>query len=189
MSTLARLTIGDYDRMIATGVFDGPNKRRIELIRGELREMSPIGPLHEEIVDFLNKWSFEQLPRGEVRTRIQNSVGVPELDSAPEPDVAWVEEKSYASGRPTVEDVLLIIEVAESSLAYDRGEKAELYAEAGVRDYWVVDISERCAEVRRDPHNRHYRSLQTFSEGDEVRSLTFPDVGLPVASLFPSDES
>ena len=117
------------------GLFDGENRRRIELIHGELREMNPIGPTHEEVVDRLNRWSIKHLPEDRVRVRVQNSIGLPALQSAPEPDIAWVVERDYSRGRPTAADVLLVIEVAESSLKNDIGEKADLYAAAGIADY------------------------------------------------------
>ncbi|MHC4179074.1 MAG: Uma2 family endonuclease [Planctomycetota bacterium] len=147
MSTIARLTLADYDRMIEAGVFDQGRRRRLEFIRGEIREMNPIGSMHEVIVDRLAEWSFENVPKGRVWVRVQNSIGLPSLESAPEPDLAWAARRDYSGGRPTAEDVLLVIEVAETSLAYDTGEKADLYAAAGVADYWVVDVSARAIEV------------------------------------------
>jgi len=178
MSTIARLPLESYDKMIAAGLFDGPNRQRVELIYGELREMNPIGPKHEEIVDRLVEWTTAHVPRNKVRLRVQNSIGLPSLASAPEPDIAWVTQKSYLSGRPRAEDVLLIIEVAESSLDYDRGEKAELYAAAGIQDYWVVNLVEQCIEVFRDPDRGRYRSLVTIYPGDAARPLKFPELAL-----------
>jgi Uma2 family endonuclease len=170
--------------MIDVGVFDKGKATRIELIRGELRKMTPIGPDHEDAVDFLNEWSMASKPR-EVRVRIQNSVGFPELKSAPQPDIAWV-NRTFSARRPQAAEVFLIIEVAQTSLAGDRGEKARLYARAGIRDYWVVNIPERCVEVFRDPLRGRYKSLQTYATGDEVRPLAFPEVTLSVSSLFNS---
>lgn len=134
MSTVARLSVEEYDRIIATGVFDHPVRRRVELVRGEIRDMNPIGPLHEDAVDLLAEWSFDSVPRMKVRVRVQNSIGLPELDTVPEPDLAWVRRRAYSRGRPTPRDVLLVIEVADTSLAYDTGEKADLYAAASIGD-------------------------------------------------------
>jgi Uma2 family endonuclease len=184
MSTAARLSLDQYDRMIDSGVFDSPKSHRIELIFGELRKMTPIGPDHEDAVDFLTEWSVESRPKG-VRVRIQNSVGFQELKSAPHPDVAWVARK-FSKRRPQAAEVFLIIEVAYSSLRYDRGKKARLYAKAGIRDYWVVNIPDRCVEVFRDPFRGRYKTLQTYATGDEVRLLAFPEVALSVSSLFES---
>jgi Uma2 family endonuclease len=187
MATISRLTLGQYDRMIAAGVFaprpDG-RRQRIELIEGELRDMSPIGPVHEDFVDQLAAWSMKQLANKKVRVRIQNSIGIPALDTAPEPDLVWVPERSYASGRPTPKDVLLIIEVADSSLDYDTGEKAEIYATAGIADYWVVNIPDECVHIYRNPERGRYRPMTTVSPDSEVRPLAFPDIVLPVTLLF-----
>jgi Uma2 family endonuclease len=107
------------------------------------------------------------------------------LDSEPEPDLVWVKEKDYSTQNPLPEDVLLVIEVADTSLAKDRGIKAKLYAEAGIQDYWIVNILERTIEVRRDPQGSSYRSVEVYRAGQDVRPLAFPNVVLPVSTLFP----
>jgi Uma2 family endonuclease len=181
MSTIARFSFAEYDRIVESGAFD---QRRLELVRGEIREMVPIGPMHEEVVDVLLRWSARSVSENEVRLRIQQSVGLPELESAPEPDVAWVAPRSYARKRPQSADILLIIEVAESSLDYDRGDKAALYAEAGVADYWIVNLRDRAVEVHRDPHEGKYRSVTAHRDQDEVRPLAFPEIVLRPAVLW-----
>lgn len=184
MSTIARLPLADYDRMIEAGVFDQGRRCRLEFIQGEIREMTPIGSQHEEVVDKLLRWSAKNLPEEKIRVRVQNSIGLPNVESAPEPDVVWVSERSYAQDRPTAEDVLLVIEVAETSLEYDSGEKAELYAAAGIADYWVVDLSGHSIDVRRDPRGGRYRSLQTHTGDEEVRPLALPEVVLRPSVLW-----
>ncbi|MBS0266129.1 MAG: Uma2 family endonuclease [Planctomycetes bacterium] len=185
MSTMTRITIADYDRMIAKGDFEGESVRpRLELIEGEILTMSPIGPSHENLVDLLTEWSLTNLPRDLVRVRIQNSIGIPSLDSAPQPDIAWVKRDDYSSGRPQPAAVLGIIEVADSSLDYDRGTKARLFATGGIVDYWVVNIPDRCVEVFRQPRDGEYRSHECFKPGDEIQPLAFPAVNFPVAPLF-----
>ncbi len=184
MSTAAHLSLADYDRIVERGVFDHGNRRRLEFIRGEIREMNPIGHRHEDVVDRLLRWTTNSLSEEKVRLRVQNSIGLPSLESAPEPDIAWVAARDYAECRPTAEDVLLIIEVAETSLAYDTTEKADLYAAAGIADYWVVDLDERMIEVRRDPVGGRYRSLQTYTGEEEVVPLAVPEVALQPAMLW-----
>ena len=184
MSTIARLSLAEYDRMIEHGVFDHGKRRRLEFIRGEIREMTPIGSLHEVTVDRLTEWSIRSLPEGKVWVRVQNSIGLLEVESAPEPDLAWVVRRDYSQGRPTAADVLLVIEVAESSLGYDCGEKADLYAAAGVNDYWVVNLPDRSIEVRRDPGGGRYRNLHTCTSDDEVRPLAMPEIALRPSSLW-----
>jgi Uma2 family endonuclease len=184
MSTIARLSLAEYDRMIERGDFDGANRRRIELINGDLRELSPIGSLHEVVVDRLTEWSVRSLPQGRAWVRVQNSIGLPELGSAPEPDIAWVARRDFTHGRPKPADVLLVIEVAESSLSYDRGEKADLYAAAGIADYWVVNLPEQSIEVRRDPANGRYRTLRTYTADEELRPLCAAEIALRPAMLW-----
>lgn len=184
MSTVAQISIEQYDRMIERGVFDGPHRKRIELIYGELRMMSPIGPSHEDAVDELNVWSIQSVPADDVRVRSQESVGVPALESVPEPDVSWVKYRRYSESRPTAKDVLLLIEVARSSLKYDLGKKAVLYAKARIADYWVVDLKHRCVVVMRDPYRGRHRDVTTYEVGEAVHSLAYPKIKLEVARLF-----
>jgi Uma2 family endonuclease len=184
MSTIARLTLAQYDEMIRSGAFSRGAEEHVEFIRGEIREMSPIGSRHEEIVDRLTDWSIRSTRKAKIRVRIQNSIGLPELESAPQPDLAWVVQRDYSRGRPTAADVLLVIEVADSGLAYDRGAKAELYAEAGVADYWIVNVADRLIEVRRDPQGGRYRTVQEYTGDDEIRPLCEPELVLRPAMLW-----
>jgi Uma2 family endonuclease len=184
MSSVAHLSLNDYDRMIESGVFDGARRRRLEFIYGEIREMAPIGPSHEEVVARLNEWSILNLPVEKIRIRVQSSIGLPELESAPQPDIAWVKRRDYSKGRPVAADVLLIIEVAESSWEYDCGEKADLYAAAGISEYWVVNLNDRTVEVRREPSGGRYRSLQTYSGDQEIRPLASSETALRPVSLW-----
>ncbi len=186
MSTIAHLTLAQYDRMIAAGVFDLGRRRRLEFIRGEIREMNPIGPRHEDIVDRLAEWSLLNVPKGKARLRNQHSIGLPALDSVPEPDVAWVVPRDYFTARPVAEEVLLVIEAAESSLGFDTGEKADLYAATGIGDYWVVDVAAERIEVRREPVSGRYQSVTTYSGSDDLRPLRMPEVSLRPASLWPA---
>jgi Uma2 family endonuclease len=188
MSTATRITVADYDRMIAEGFFArNPNRQRIELIDGELRPMGPIGPAHEHVVDILSEWSLTHVPAETVRVRNQHSIGIAEFKSVPEPDIAFVVRRSYAARRPQARDVFLIIEVADSSLGYDRDEKATLFAAAGIADYWVVNIPDRCVEVFRRPEDEHYRSHEAVTAPNVIHPLAFPHVALCVAKLFAAD--
>ena len=173
--------------MIAAGAF-GPIRRRLELVQGEIREMNSMGSLHEVIVDKLNEWSIKHLPSGLAWVRVQNSIGLPELDSAPEPDIAWVARRDYSKARPVAADVLLVIEVAESSLKYDRGEKADLYATAGIRDYWLVNLVNRTLEIRREPAGRQYGQLTTLHGDQSVSPLAAAEISLAPDRLFRTDE-
>jgi Uma2 family endonuclease len=184
MSTVAKFSIADYDRLVESGFFDGEHHRRVELIEGEIRDMNAIGSRHETIVDRLAEWSFGGLPKGEVRIRVQNSIGLPELDSVPEPDIAWVKRRDYSQRRPQADDVLLLIEVAETRVRYDTGTKARLYASTGIADYWVVDVKNQTVIVFRDPLAGEYQSRQPFRENEAVQALAYPKLLLRPADLF-----
>jgi Uma2 family endonuclease len=173
--------------MIEAGAFEPTEEHHVELIRGEIREMSPIHPPHENALDLLMYWSIDHVPRDAVRVRVQNSVGIPELESVPQPDLVWVRQRDYSKQRATPADVFLIAEVSDSSLRFDRGEKADLYAEAWISDYWIVNVKSKTVEVRRQPENGHYQQLEVARLGDAVSPLAFPDLQLLVADSFPRD--
>jgi Uma2 family endonuclease len=183
---VARISVDEYDRIIRSGVFNGLNRRRIELIYGELRDMTPIGPPHAFVVDMLARWSMKNVPEDRALVRIQNSIELLDLISVPEPDVAWVVNDRYDERHPGPDEVLLIIEVADTSLAIDLQEKARLYATAKIADYWVVDLLNHCVEVLRDPHRGRYRKRSRFHSEDTIRPLAFPRLKFPVSLLFPA---
>lgn len=186
MSTIAKFTLGEYDRMIKLGLFDPPYDRRIELIHGELTDMNPPGPFHEDVVDIVTRWSFRNVEDEEIRVRIQNSIGLPESDSAPQPDVAWVKAKNYNEQRPAAEDVLLVIEVADSSLIGDQRVKAGLYAQAGIPEYWIVNIPHWCVECHRDPVGATYQVVKRYDRTETLSPLAAPKAILAVQDLFAS---
>jgi Uma2 family endonuclease len=187
VSTISRISVDEYDRMIRRGVFDGVNRRRIELIYGELRDMTPIGPSHAFVVDLLNRWSVKHVPEDQTLVRIQNSIEMLDLASVPEPDVAWVVNGRYDERHPNPKEVLLVIEVADSSLTIDMQDKAILYATAKIADYWVVDLVNLCVQVLRDPYRGRYRSRRTFHPGNTIWPLAFERLKFPVSLLFAGD--
>jgi Uma2 family endonuclease len=162
----------EYDRLVALGTFDGEH---IELMAGELRRMSPIGPPHTSTVDRLTELLVLALV-GRARVRVQGSFAAGEL-SEPEPDFCVLPLGDYDAAHPEVAH--LIIEVAESSLSYDRGQKAQLYAQCGVPEYWIVNLVER-VEVHRLPGTTGYAQVSVQAKGTHLRLLAFPDVELAV---------
>ena len=129
-------------------------------------------------------WSMDVTSRDEIWVRIQNSLGVPEFDSVPEPDVAWMNARDYRESRPEPKDVLLLIEVADSSLGKDRFTKGRLYAEAGIQDYWIVNLQDNCIEVYREPQDDRFATHQTCRDGDALSPLALPDATLDIARLL-----
>lgn len=176
-----QLTRAEYDRMAELGFFRG---ERVELIHGMVVRMSPIGPAHSEVVDRLTAKLVRALPET-VRVRIQQPF-VAADQSEPEPDVAIVPERSYASGHPA--EAFLIIEVAETSLRYDRETKAKLYAASNVAEYWVVDVVGRRIEAHRHVIDGRYSDVREVSLGEELSPGPFPGVSLSIRDLLGGDE-
>lgn len=163
----------EYDQLVALGTFQG---ERIELIGGALRRMSPIGPPHTATIDVLNQLLVLALA-GRAWVRVQGSFAADEL-SEPEPDFCILPLGDYHTAHPS--EAHLIIEVSDSSLRYDRGEKAKLYAACGVPEYWVVNLVDRIVEVHREPAAGGYRQIATVRKGARLRLLAFPDVEFAV---------
>jgi Uma2 family endonuclease len=184
ISTALRLSLADYNRMIADDAFRPLGKRRIELIYGELREVTPPRPTHAEAVARLIRWTTNNTTEQHVMLRVQDPIEVPEFDSAPQPDIVWAKPKDYSKRHPQSRDILLLIEVADSSLTDDVGEMATLYAQAGIKDYWVVNIPDFCIEVFRQPKRGRYMDHRAYQSSDALAPLAFPKIYLPTSGLF-----
>lgn len=181
------ITLAMYDRMIAAGVFEPAERHPLELIAGELRMMSPIGDRHADAVDWLARWSQLAIGSATWLVRVQNPLGIPDSESGPQPDIAWVRLRRYADRRPLPEEVSLVIEVADTSLEFDTTVKAGLYAAAGIADYWVVDLTSRCLIVFRDPRAGRYETRLTHRGDQLVSPLALPAAMLSPAELFATD--
>jgi Uma2 family endonuclease len=174
-------TVHEYHKMGEAGILTEDD--RVELIEGEIVVMPPIGEGHLGNVNrFTDKF---YVFRGRAVIHIQNPVRLG-LKSEPEPDVALLRfrEDFYAGKFPEPDDVLLLVEVAESSLTYDHKTKVPLYAKAGIQEYWIVDLIHREIVVHRDPSRSRYRSVQQIKPGDTIAPLAFPDVSLAVSELL-----
>jgi Uma2 family endonuclease len=141
-----RFTIEQYHDMIAAGILT--ENDRVQLLDGVIAEMSPIGPPHSYAVQRLMASIFRLLPDGwEVHVQQPITIGA----SEPEPDLAVVRMRDYRDRHPGPADVGLLIEVADSSIETDRITKAGIYAAAGIREYWIVNLIDRCVEIYSDP--------------------------------------
>jgi Uma2 family endonuclease len=171
------LTRAEYDRMAELGFFAN---ERVELIHGTVVRMAPIGTGHCDVVDVCTELFVSRLV-GRATVRIQAPF-LAHDESEPEPDVAIVPRKRYSDQHP--DEALLVIEVAESSLAYDRHTKAPLYAASGVREYWIIDVIGRAVEVHRQQVRDRYAVHHRVTAGT-IHPEAFPDVELSLAELFP----
>jgi hypothetical protein len=173
----------EYHRMGEVGILkDGD---RVELIRGEIITMSPQGLRHRAFVDNLNSVLNARLG-GRAIVSVQMPVALAD-DSEPEPDLQILRRRAvpYKEREAVAEDVLLLIEVAQTSLAYDRSTKLRLYAEAGIPEYWVVDCATESIEVHRTPQGGAYREVTRLVGGTATVALhAFPDVVLTLAEIF-----
>ena len=178
-----RFSSEQYHWLIDSGILT--TEHRLELIGGEIRSMAPTGDEHGDNIELLNNWLATRA--GQLyKVRCQTTLKVAE-GFTPDPDFTLLKYRDggYARGpRPTQEDILLIIEVADSSLSYDLGEKALAYARAGVPEVWVVDIPHRQIHVLIHPSSEGYRSVAAAGENDRVTALLIPELELPVAEAM-----
>ncbi len=175
-------TVDEYHRMADAGIF-GPEER-VELIDGEIIQMSPIGPRHAGCVINLNRLLVTRLGDRAVVSP-QNPVVI-RPRSEPQPDMLVLRPRpiSYSRAHPTPEDVLLAIEVADTTARFDRIVKARLYARARIAEYWLVDVGVERVDVFRSPGAEAYTDTSTVARGATVAPLAFADLVLAVDDLF-----
>jgi Uma2 family endonuclease len=184
MSTVAHFSLAEYEHMVDVGAFAGEFEKRVELIRGEIVQMTSINIAHANCVTLVTEWSFEVAPLDRIMIRTQNPIRIPTNNSEPEPDVVWVHRKEY-SRHPEPGDVLLIIEVAESSLEYDRGEKKMgVYCQAGIPEYWIVNLIDEQVEVYRKPCGRTYQEQSVYRGDAGIHPLALPTATMQASRIF-----
>jgi Uma2 family endonuclease len=176
----AKWTLEQYHQMIEAGILDDC---AVELLRGEIVQMSPEGTPHASqrisTQDYLGQLLGE-------RAQVRPAAPITLLDgSEPEPDLAIVHRRSdyYRSHHPYPENIFWVIEYSNTSLEKDLGIKAEIYAKAGIQEYWVVNLKENKLIVFRDPIRGRYQSCREYTQGD-IRPIAFPDIVIPVSRLL-----
>ena len=177
-------TVHDYHRMVDAGILrEGGD--RVELIRGEVIAMSPIGPRHSAVVLRATR-SLVRIVGDRAIVGVQGSVRLDEYDE-PQPDLYLLRPKDdfYGSGHAGPSDIFLIIEVADTTLKYDRTVKMRLYAETAVPEYWIADLRNDCLVVYSDIHENTYRTIQRFHRGDTIAPRLLPECRIPVDVLLP----
>lgn len=177
---IAQWTLEDYHRMIQAGLLE---HKAVELLRGNIVEMSPEGEAHayysRTASDYLvQKLGLQALVSSAKPITLPNT-------SEPEPDIAIVQRlgREYLSHHPYPENIFWVIEYADSSLEKDTTLKYEIYAEAGISEYWLVNLQRRELIIFRDPCEQEYRSKTTLTEG-EITPLAFPDIQIEVAKII-----
>jgi Uma2 family endonuclease len=172
-----RMTRSEYDRLVAQGMFA---EERVELIHGIVVEMAPVGPPHSDPIDVLNRFFVRGVgDRAVVRVQLPVAASG---DSEPEPDIALVPPGRYADKHP--DRAFLIVEVADTSLDYDRETKGPLCAASEVAEYWIVDVKGRAVEAYGEPNAGRYARLRRYSIGESLAPVAFPELRLAVGDLF-----
>lgn len=177
-----RFTVDDYYAMVPAGIIAA--RDRIELIDGKILDMAPIGMGHSGTTMHLTTRSAKLLVAGDVLVSVQGPLRLDNY-SDPQPDLMLLRLRAdgYRRSHPGPADVLLLIEVAESSLAYDRGPKLALYARHAVPEVWIVDLAGRVLEVCNEPADDGYRSRTRLTEGQAAARLV-PDFTVDLAASF-----
>ncbi len=177
---IRRWTREEYERLVEQGFFDP--EERLELVDGVIREMSPQSRRHALGVLLIQSALSPLFSDGfHIQVQMPLALGP---DSEPEPDLAVIPGKpqDYPDSHPST--AVLVVEVADSSLLRDR-EKARLYARAGIPEYWLKNLLDRCLEVYREPKDGIYTSRTVLRDGDSISPLSRPEAVIPVASLLP----
>lgn len=175
-------TVVDYHRMADAGILTEDD--RVELLDGEIVEMTPIGPRHASCVTQLLRMFIEGLA-GRAIVTPQNPAVLDDL-SEPQPDVCLARPHAdlYSTAHPRPEDLLLVVEVADTSLAYDRDRKIPRYALAGIDEAWLVNLKDDAIEVFREPTPNGYSQRMELRRGDRVAPTAFPDLTLDVSEIL-----
>ena len=176
------LTVAEYHRMAEAGILT--ERDRVELIEGELIAMSPIGSEHSGTVNALNRTLVRAVGDRAI-VAVQNPVQLDDL-SEPEPDFALLKPRDddYRRATPHPHEVLLIIEVADTSLAYDRAVKRSLYARHGIPEFWIVNLAAKQVEVCRSPTGEQYASVSHVGREAVLEPQLLPGATIPVSALL-----
>jgi Uma2 family endonuclease len=180
--TRHRFTVAEYERMGRLGIF--PEDERVELVCGEVIEMPPIGERHASCVDFLTQLITLRLRRSAI-VRVQSSIRLDE-HSQPQPDIAVLKRRDdfYRRAHPKPEDILLVIEVSDTTLEYDLKVKVPLYARAGIPETLVVNLPKKLIKAYADPVGGVYQTITSYARGEELQSRSLAALRLSVAEVL-----
>jgi Uma2 family endonuclease len=175
-------TVADYTRMREAGILSEDD--RVELIDGEVRVMSPIGPVHAAIVKRLNTILSRLLPNTAILS-VQDPIQLHDY-SEPQPDLAILQYRDdfYAQAHPVADDVLLVIEVSDTTVEYDRDEKLPRYAQANIAEAWLIDVNNFTVEQYVQPRNGKYLVKTIVERGDTIAAQSVAALQIDVDRIF-----
>lgn len=176
-------TVSDYHKMAEAGIL--PEGDRVELIEGEIVRMNPTGSRHAACVRRVDTFLNRTADLGAI-VSVQSPILLPDL-SEPEPDVALLRPRAdfYAEGHPQPDDVLLLIEVSDTTLDYDRNVKLPLYARFGIPETWIVDLGSDMIETHSGPAGGIYRDIKLVGRGESLSPRTVPGFELDAGAILP----
>lgn len=188
LETQIRLwSIADYHQMIEAGILDEDD--RVELWEGKIISKNRKSPIRASSIQRSSNFLLDLLgDRAEIRVQLPVILG---NDSEPEPDLAVVkfDAHEYSFRHPEVADIYLLIEVADSTIAKDRKQKARIYAKNRVLEYWILDLQKRQVYVFRQPEENTYREELVLNSSDSIAMQAFPDVAITLDAMFPIAEN
>lgn len=176
-----RFSVDEYYKMIELGLIK--NYEKAEIIDGELIQKMTIGNKHAFIVDTLNRF-FNKNVSDNIFIRVQNPLRLSDFHE-PEPDIVLSDLTKYDGKRhPRPAETLLVIEVSDSTLKYDKNTKLPLYANAGIPELWIVNIPNNTVEVHQNPRGLVYHLIKVFSLGETVQSSILPEISISVDEIL-----
>jgi Uma2 family endonuclease len=176
-----RLTVDDYYRLAELGILSEDD--RVELLDGQIVEMTPIGPLHVHTVNRLTTL-FARLAGDQATVSVQNPVVISRR-GVPQPDVVLLKPPpTRGAPLPSTKDVLLLIEVSDTTVGYDREVKVPLYARSGIPEVWLVDLPADCVQVHRSPAGEEYRDVRMVTRGATLQPLELPGVEISADEIL-----
>ncbi len=178
--TPKRFTVAEYEELGRLGFFTEDD--RIELLDGEIIEMAAIGGDHAGVVRQVTRIVVPQTPQGYL-VDVQNPLRLDD-NSMPQPDLAIIRDKAYGGAVPTAADALLVIEVADSSLDYDRNRKLPRYARANIPEAWLLDVTARTIARYSEPRDGRYQQVAIARQGQSLTSAILPTITLAVEQAF-----
>jgi Uma2 family endonuclease len=183
ITTLRPITTDEYHQMIAAGIID--EGARIELILGQMYDMAAKGTRHTVATTELMGELLRLLGK-RAKVRCQEPITLPN-NSEPEPDlvIARLRQDNYLDSHPNPADLILVVEVADSSLDLDKNTKANLYAAAGIQEYWIINLVDDRLEVYRQPNSAIYTEMKIISAQASISLPQFPDITIDLTAIFP----
>lgn len=176
------ITVAEYDRMIELGVYT--ENDHIELLNGEIIEIMPKGKKHASANDKIARF-FYRIFDEQVLVRNQNPITLDDF-SEPEPDIVLAKwnETEYSEGHPAPTDIYLIMEISDTTLAYDRETKAKAYSRNGIEQYLLLNLNNETLEEYREPSEDGYQFKRTLRKGDSLKLEAFPEIEIKIDDLF-----